>query len=437
MRNGFLKSIVALLASAGLALAKPPGPIVQISFEDADQTVVSDGPTISKPAPHPSDLKQLDTAPQVMGPGCCGNAVCGPPGCAWVSAEYLMWWIRDSNLPPLATSGPNGGVLGKPGTTILFGGGELEHDMFSGVRLNSGVWLDDCHTIGIEHSSFFLDDRTRTFAVSSDGSANSATLARPFFNLNLGQQDSDVTALPGEASGRIQISTTSRMAGSELNGVYNLCCACCSRVDLLGGFRWLSLHEDLSITEHTQIICNCVDDPFPAQPGNTIDVSDNFNTRNNFYGGQIGARAEVRRGCMYVDLLGKLGLGDTHQVTEINGQMVVTTPGGLRVVRPGGLLALDSNIGRFNHDAFSVVPEVGITLGCQLTCRLRAFVNYSFLYWTDVLRPGDQVDLALNSSRIPTNVAFNPTAGVARPEFTFHDSNFWAQGISVGAEFRY
>ena len=46
----------------------------------------------------------------------------------WLSAEYLLWWEKSANLPPLATTSPQGtaynqaGVLDQPGTTVLFGG---------------------------------------------------------------------------------------------------------------------------------------------------------------------------------------------------------------------------------------------------------------------------------------------------------------------------
>ena len=54
MRKGFLKSVMALLAGAGLAVGHPSallagGNVTQVSFEDADQTVTSDG-KIARPA---------------------------------------------------------------------------------------------------------------------------------------------------------------------------------------------------------------------------------------------------------------------------------------------------------------------------------------------------------------------------------------------------
>ena len=60
----------------------------------------------------------------------CGTAFCGPPGRVWLRADYLMWFTTGTRLPPLVTTSPQGtpanqaGVLGAPGTTILFGGSD-------------------------------------------------------------------------------------------------------------------------------------------------------------------------------------------------------------------------------------------------------------------------------------------------------------------------
>ena len=47
-------------------------------------------------------------------------------GSFWAEAEYLYWQIKGDKLPALVTTGPDtliatAGVLGAPGTSVLFG----------------------------------------------------------------------------------------------------------------------------------------------------------------------------------------------------------------------------------------------------------------------------------------------------------------------------
>src|SRR6202040_2758039 len=100
--------------------------------------------------------------------------------------------------------------------------------------------------------------------------------------------------------------------------------------------------------------------------------------------------------------LGKVALGATHEVVDIHGATVLTSPAGATVVTPAGFLASESNSGHFTRDVFAVVPELGINVGCQITRHLRASVGYTFLYWSSVVRPGGQVDVGLSGTRIPT-----------------------------------
>ena len=44
---------------------------------------------------------------------------------------------------------------------------------------------------------------------------------------------------------------------------------------------------------------------------------------------------------------------------------------------PGGLLALNSNIGTYSTRQFSIVPEFGLTLGYDVTSNLRVFAGYA------------------------------------------------------------
>ncbi len=80
-----------------------------------------------------------------------------------------------------------------------------------------------------------------------------------------------------------------------------------------------------------------------------------------------------------------------------------------------------------------MVPEISLNLGYNITPRLRALVGYTFLYWTNVGRPGDQIDLLLNPSQFPPGTL----SGAPRPAFNYNDSDFWAQGLNFGAEYRF
>ena len=113
-------------------------------------------------------------------------------------------------------------------------------------------------------------------------------------------------------------------------------------------------------------------------------------------------------------------------------------PDGTRRVVAGGLLGLSSNIGNSHKDHFSFVPEVGMNVGYQVNDNIRIFGGYNFLYWTGVMRPGDQIDRSLDVTKIPNfPVAGTPAMGQPRPTVPFRTSDFWAQGITVGIEFRY
>jgi hypothetical protein len=72
-----------------------------------------------------------------------------------------------------------------------------------------------------------------------------------------------------------------------------------------------------------------------------------------------------------------------------------------------------------------------------LTPSIHATVGYTLLYYSNVARPGDQINRALNPSQLPTSQSAVVATGAAQPSFLFRDTDFWAQGISFGLEFRY
>jgi len=349
----------------------------------------------------------------------------------YARVEYLLWWLKDPRVPVLVTTGPpeTGGILGMPGTRVLFGGSTVDEGTRSGGRFTAGYWLDGCQRCGVEGSFFFVGSRSARFQASSD---QFPVLARPFLNLNEGVEFSQITAGPGLSTGRVTVSLPSRLWGAEGNVRHAWCCGCDYRVDWLAGFRYLQLDESLDITESIQALPTA-----PAFANDQIFVNDHFATKNQFYGGQVGLDAEIRRGRWSLEALGKLALGDTHQVIDISGSQLIVPPNGPPQSFQGGLLALSSNIGHHTRERFAVVPEIGVNVGCQVTDHLRAFVGYNFLYWSNVVRPGDQIDRGLDVTRIPNFPVPATPLPTPRPAVLFKDTDFWAQGVNFGLEFRY
>jgi hypothetical protein len=436
MRIGFLGAIATLLSGATLACAQvralpeplvPADTIVRVVYSDV--------------SPGSSGSRLLDSVgPSCSGPCCDGpeccvpcQPPCGPPGRIWASGEYLLWWIKNASLPPLVTASPasSGGILGMPGTTVLFGGTQ-ESQPFSGGRFDIGFWLDSCQTIGLDTEFFFLGSRGPSFINGAAGTPGSTFIARPFFDVLTGTENAEAVAAPGILSGTVTANLRSSLWGIEENALCNLCCGCCYRIDLLAGFRYLQFNEDLDVREDLAVLPGV-----PGIGGTRIALGDDFNTRNEFYGGQIGAFAEFRKGNLFLDILGKVALGDDHEIVDIHGVTVFTPPGGLPTPRTGGLLALPTNSGRFHRDEFAVLPEASVNVGYQVTDHMRAFVGYTFLYLSNVVRPGDQVDLGINATQLPTASGPGTLVGPARPTFAFRDTDFWAQGINFGLEFRY
>jgi hypothetical protein len=330
--------------------------------------------------------------------------------------------------PPLVTTGPadTRGILGLPGTQVLVGPDNFSSPEIDGARFTLGTSLGPC--LSVEATYFFASEGGGA-QLSSPGTA---VLSRPFFNVVTGLQDVAGVSLPGLVSGGVGVLQDSRIWGGEVN--FRLKMKCNNHFTLHGivGGRFIELDEGLTVNEDLAILPTV-----PIIGGLGALAQDQFGTRNRFYGGQIGAEAEWDYCRFFVNLRAKLALGVEEEDSTINGttHTINTTP---PTTVNAGFLALPTNIGSQSRTEFAVAPEVTLAVGWVLTDKLRASIGYNFLYISEVLRPGNQVDIGINPAQgLPGSFGTGGPAVPPRPAFTFHGSDYWAQGLILGLEYRF
>jgi hypothetical protein len=357
-----------------------------------------------------------------------GVPECTPSGDFYLRGSFLLWGIKGQQLPALATASST--TPGRSSGALLLGGSDLNADVFPGGRFTAATVLNDAHTLFFEGSYFFLGEQSTQSTLASPGGPGSPLLARPFFDVLTGRESALVVASPGLGPGGIQGWAHASLQGAEANAVCQLYCCQPYRLEGLVGFRYQDLSEELGIRNVGEIPRGVV-----VFGGHETGVVDQFNTRNAFFGGQVGARAEYWWHHLVVNLRTDLALGGTNETIHVGGATLKVS--GRKQEAAGGLLALPTNSGRFHDSEFSVIPDVALQIGYQLHHNVRVFVGYDFLYWSDVARPGDQLDLGVNPGRVPALRMRGPLTGPERPAFSPQQTDFWAQGLEAGVEVRY
>jgi hypothetical protein len=350
-------------------------------------------------------------------------------GNIWARADYLLWWAKGSQGPPLVTTSPQGtsaadaGKLGRPGTEILFGADRLNDDMRSGGRFDVGYWLDYDHIFEISANYLFLGPSASSFTAASDGNP---ILARPYLNALTGFQDAELIAYPNVFEGSVSARAVNSVQGLGAMLKVGSFERAAGRFYFLFGYRYFLLNDDLRINNDLRI------NSFNEQGPITIARSDRFTTINEFNGADIGSTVHYHIDRFSADLLLKVAFGDVHSIVDINGATSTIRSGSTTVV-DGGLLAQNSNMGRYSNHDFAMMPEFGATVGYDITSCLRATFGYTFIYLSKAARAPGQIDSTLNPSQ------FNGGAlvGLAEPEFTLRHEDFWVHGMNFGLELRF
>ena len=352
----------------------------------------------------------------------------------YTNVEFLQWWFRrrPTTVPLITTGDPADlipGALGQPGTRILQSQNFQDETGHAGGRLTVGYWLDCDHCFAVEGNAFGFQERTSTARFGTPGAAP-IVLARPFINANTLREDADPVALPNILGGGISFSQPERLFGGELNlrvagrpSIFSF-----STYDLLLGVRYLQLEEKLIEQE------SLIDLPGLGMPGNQFSMLENFTTKNRFYGGQIGTEINTRFcSVLFVTTL-KVAVGYNREDAQVGALSRVIEPDGtVTTAANRGLFVQPSNAGPHKRSRLAAVPEFAFNAIYEFNDYFRLNIGYTFLFQTNVIRPGNQIDRSVNIQALQPLGQIGP----ARPQFPFRESEFYAQGLNVALEFSY
>ncbi len=370
-----------------------------------------------------------------------------PAEWGWVQGEYLSSFIRPMRVSaPLVTEGsPNDlhpGALGQPGTSVLYGGSPIDFGMFSGFRMEAGGFLDGCNRFSLDVIGFWLPNNTQSFYTASDVNGN-PLIARPFFRTDAGpglpRESSLDVSFPGSLTGAVSILSRSQVSGVEFNFRYHAYLLERLHADALVGFRYMRLAEQIGISEFIGQLPGSNDLQYlgvTVPPSNSLAVTDSFTTSNQFFGPQIGGRLTYEQTWYSLEGFAKVAFGATQQLVNIDGNTTLLTPTG-NSSTVGGVLALPSNIGGHNQTVFGVLPEFGFMVGVNLTQHIQLQLGYSFLMWSQVVRPGLQIDHNVNPTLVPGSPNYGTVSGTTTPTFRFNEEFFYMSNLHVGLEFHF
>jgi hypothetical protein len=346
--------------------------------------------------------------------------------------ELLLLFPRGDRLPPLITTttdanpdAETAGELGQDGTQIVVGGDSILKSLRVGGRLTLGTWIDNQQCRSLVLRGWFAGEDTFGFSANQD---QIAVITRPFLNVSDDQaaaQDTQLIAFPDRLDGSVNIHADSDVFGGDLSlrqfwyGRYG------GTVDFLYGYQYMRLNEGLSISS-TSIT---LDDNIPPI-GSVLSITDSFEARNEFHGGQIGVTSHYRERCWSFNALAKLGFGSLRRRAKRNGS-TITSIDGLTATDPNGLLVRSTNSGTLSDNTFGWVPELDVSLGWQRYPCFDVTVGYNIIAMTDALQVSGEIDPSLS-----VNLSDPPT-GQQRPSSALRYRTYYTQGIHFGLQYVY
>ena len=375
----------------------------------------------------------------------------------WADFDYLGFWVKGNHVPALVTTSP----IGTPQSTSRRAGpaGDehpvrrpaFEHRHAQRWADHVCAWLVG-DVLAIEGNYFALGTETTNYSatsVFSNGSTSDPILARPYFNpapptltpppphlpAQPPAQSAELVAFPNfvgpggglsNLDGSIHITSSSSIqsAGVLLKRLINVDLLRDQRMFLIGGYRWFRMEEGIEIQDQINVVGGGI----PAGAG--FQHLDSFGTKNNFNGGDIGLFSDIRRGRWVLESTGKIAFGNMNEVVNIDGFTRVNT-GTTSTDFAGGVLTQPSNMGVYRRNQFSMIPELNLKLGYQITQGgahggLQLHIRHARRTTWERDRHGRQSSLYAGATQV-----------VARPMYLNNPTDLWLQGFTTGFEYRW
>jgi hypothetical protein len=424
--------VLTLVLAAG-ASAQQPATVVPIPpLVPAEVAGLPVGTDVSRPLTAVQATTPIPSSSTVTPPADLQKATETPPPQydigVWDSSDFLLWWYKGQTIPPLVTGARTGSpTLDNPNSVLLVGGKPLATGTDGGARFVYGSGIGEA-LIGYEAVYTFLGGNTGRFN-STDPAYRGYVVGLPFQNPTTGVEHAYKVSGPAGPTGYVDVATSTRVSSWEVNGVGKLYDGPNAGIILLAGYRYFRLKDGLRV--ETAV----------GRPTGLVDnTADQFDTQNQFHGGQIGFKADLKSGAVFVEVQGKVALGQNNERVDIGGRTNVYSGGTLVAAAPGGFYAVASNSGRYPSGTFAVLPEAILKVGFQTSENSRFSIGYNFLYLNNAVRPGDQVDRVVNTAQVPARSAaalMGLPPAVDRPGVPFGRTDFWVQGLVFSWDSRY
>lgn len=342
----------------------------------------------------------------------------------WATGDYLLAWYTPIRTPPLIQAVPAALASqssGNGAVTLFPENNRLNFGAFNGVRASVGANFDK---FGVEFGGFVLERQGENASFFNNG--NPVALGRGYISAGSGLPIVLFSSLPGQYSGGVSASAQSRLWGLDGNIRRAWYTFLFDTTDILVGFKYLDLHESLSIYS-----------PAVFPDGGVVALNDSVRTSNRFYGGYVGINSRLGNDRGFgLELTSKSGVGGVAQRAELVGSNSFVPAGGAADVESGGLYARGLNAGTFTRSKIAYTQDLELKLTYNFNPWFQISFGYSFMYMSSAIRPGGAIDAVVNDGNVRFIAQPTPSP-LARPAFAWRTDGLAVNALTFGVRLQY